>query len=44
MAVNSYVAILVVTIVASFATIYIIHIAHNLPFKAFASTDVYSLN
>ena len=42
--INSYVAIFIVTLVGSFATLFIVHVATDMPFKAFASADVYEIN
>jgi hypothetical protein len=42
--VNSYVGMFIVTLVGSFATLFILHIAHNVPFKAFASTEIYAID
>ncbi len=43
-ALNSYVGMLVVTIVASLATIYIIHVAIDVPFAVFVSPATYAID
>ena len=42
--VNAYVGIFIVTLVGGFATLFILHVAHDVPFKAFASTDIYAID
>lgn len=42
--INAYVGMLIVTIVASFATLCIVRVANEVPFRAFASADLYRLN
>lgn len=43
LALNSYIGILAVTIVGSFATLYIVHVAIDVPFSAFASPAAYDI-
>lgn len=43
LSVNSYMGALAVTIVGSLAALYIIHVAIDVPFKAFASPQAYEI-
>ena len=43
-AVNSYVGIFIVTLVAGLSTFFILHVLYDMPFKAFASRDLYSID
>lgn len=43
-ALNSYVGMLVVTMVASIATVYIIHVAIDVPFTAFLTPATYAID
>jgi hypothetical protein len=42
-ALNSYMSILAITVVAGFATLYIVHVAIDVPFTAFASPSAYDI-
>ena len=42
--INSYIGIFIVTLVGSFATIFILHVVNDVPFKAFAQTDLYRVD
>lgn len=44
LAINSYLGILVVTVVGAFMTLLIIHIAIDVPFSAFASPQAYAID
>jgi hypothetical protein len=41
--VNSYVGILAITAVAGFATLFIVHIALDVPMSTFVSTNAYDI-
>jgi hypothetical protein len=43
-ALNSYISIFIVTLVGSFATLYIVHVANDVPFKAFATPAAYAID
>lgn len=43
-AINSYVGILAVTVVAGFAALFVVHIAIDVPFTAFASPSAYTID
>ena len=44
LALNSYIGILAVTIIGGFATLFLIHVIQDVPFKTFAQTNAYTLN
>jgi hypothetical protein len=43
-AINSYVGMLAVTVVAGFATLFLVHLILEVPLSVFASSDVYSID
>ena len=43
-AINSYVGMLVVALVGGLATLFIVHVAYETPFSAFASPSAYEIN
>ncbi len=43
-AINSYLGILITTLVGACAALIILHVANDVPFKAFASADTYTID
>jgi hypothetical protein len=44
LAVNSYLGALAVTVVGSLATLYIVHVAIDVPFSSFATPQAYAID
>jgi hypothetical protein len=44
LALNSYISIFVITLVGSFAALYIVHIANDVPFSRFATPSAYAID
>lgn len=44
LAIDSYMSILIVTIVAGLATLFIVHVAIDVPFKAFVQPQAYAID
>ncbi len=43
-AINSYVGIFAITVIGGFATLYIVHVANDVPFSAFATPAAYAID
>ena len=44
LALNSYIGILAITIIGGFATLFLIHVIQEVPFKTFAQATTYELD